>query len=78
MLYPGSKVLWVDEVIVTLQKLKVLSKGFRVYQVSIEKSFAARMAGWNDAMIVHDCIIAKGRNPVEPSDVMQNRIHCVL
>src|ERR1700691_2844761 len=78
MLNPGSKVLWVNDAIMMLQKLKVLSKGFRVNQVSIEKGFAPGVVGRNDTVIVHDCIAADWGNPVQPSDVMQNRIHRVL
>jgi hypothetical protein len=78
MLNPASEVLWVNDVIVTLEKLEVLSKVFRVNQVSIENGVAASMVGRNDSVIVHDCVAAEWRNPVQPPDVMQNRIHRVL
>lgn len=58
MLNPGSKVLRVNDVIVTFQKLKVLSEAFGANQVSIEKSFTAGVVSRNDAMIVHDGIPA--------------------
>jgi hypothetical protein len=78
MLNPGSKVVWADDLIMTLEELELPSKDFRLQQICIEKSFACGMVGRNNAMVVYDRAAAGWRDAVEPSDVMEGRIYDAL
>ncbi len=78
MLNPGSKIVWVDEVVVRFQELELLSKDFRVHQISVEQSVIAGMVCRNDTMVVHDRATTDWRYAVETSGVMQSRIYRVL
>ena len=78
LLNPRSKVVGVNDVIMSLQELELLSKDLWLHQVSIQKRFAAGMIGRNDAMVVHDRIATDWRNAAQASGVVQNRIRDVL
>ena len=78
MLDPGSKVIWVNDVVMGLQELELLPEDFRLHQISVEKSVSAGMVCWNNAMVVHDRATTDWRDAVEASGVMQSRIDRVL
>jgi hypothetical protein len=78
LLNPGSKVIGMNDVIVSFQETELLSKNLWLHQVSIEKRFAAGMVERNNTVVVYDRIAPDWRNQAQASGVMQNRIRHVL
>jgi hypothetical protein len=59
-----------NDVIMILQKLKLLPKGFGMHEASIERKVASGSTGRKHAVVIYDRISGGGCNAVEASGVM--------
>jgi hypothetical protein len=69
VLYPGSKFVGVNDVVVSFQKLELLPENLGANEAAIEKMAVSGAPGGNHAMISHDGITAGWHNAVEHSAV---------
>src|SRR5207248_2824662 len=66
----GPEILRVNDLVMSLQKLELLSKNIWMYEASIEENVTAGVARRKHAMVIHDSVARLWCDTVEPSAVM--------